>query len=423
MDRKEFLSRLVAGGTGLSLFGFLTGCETLNETKGRSIPGRVGTSWGAVRNLFPIKSDLLYLNTGGLGPPSQPVLDAMAAQNQLQAEEGETYHSLLEELRDTAARFNGCDRREICFTRNATESNSIIAAGLELKRGDEVIFENEVHPGGAFPWMNRQMLDGVKVRVFDPDPTSPEGNLERIADLTNERTRVIQVSHVTAPTGLWFDIEAIGNFAKERDIWFHVDGAQTTGMFPIHLNTLNCDSYGTSGHKWLNGPQGTGLLYIREDRIDEVDCSHLGAYSNNKYELPDTFGYRPAVARHEYGTRNAADILGLSVAMELQEAIGRDRIAAHGKALVNRCREVVREIPNVEILTPERGDMHASIFTFKIPGRGCKELAGLFRRDFGMRVRPVTEIGLEAIRLSWHVYHEEEDVARVIEVIRKLATT
>lgn len=421
MNRKDFLKQLAAGGTGLSLLGFLQGCESSGASS-LNLPytPQLGSSWPAVRDAFPIEEGLLYMNTGGLGPPSQPVLDAMAAQNLRQAQVGEAYHSLLEELRETAARFNGAENKEIAFTRNATESNSIIAAGLGLQRGDEVIFENEVHPGGSFPWMNLQKLDGVKVRVFDPDPTSPEGNLQRIADLTNERTRVIQVSHVTAPTGLLFDAPAIADFAHERDIWFHVDGAQTAGMFPVNMHALKCDSYATSGHKWLNGPQGTGFLYIKRDRVDDVACSHLGAYSNSAYELPDTFAYRDAAARHEYGTRNAADVLGLTVAMEFQEAIGRDRIAEHGKYLVRKTREAIRDLPNLEILTPERNDMHASIITFRIPGREAHELAGIFKQNHKIRVRPVTELDFEAVRLSWHVYHQEEDIERVVDVIRTL---
>lgn len=421
MNRKDFLKHLVAGGTGLSFLGFLQGCETSEIASEGFLPSSpLGASWPAVRAAFPIEDGLLYMNTGGLGPPSQPVLDAMMAQNLKQAQEGETYHSLLEELRVTAARFNGAEPKEMAFTRNATESTSIIAAGLELGPGDEVIFENEVHPGGSFPWMNQQKLNGVKVRVFEPDRTSPEGNLERIAALTNERTRVIQVSHVTAPTGLLFDAPAIAEFARERGIWFHLDGAQTSGMFPLNIHALECDSYATSGHKWLNGPQGTGFLFIKRDRVDDIVCSHLGAYSNSAYELPDTFAYRDAVARHEYGTRNAADILGLTVAMEFQEAIGRERIAEHGKYLVGKTREAIQDLPNLEILTPERDDMHASIITFRIPGREAHEMAGIFKKEHQIRVRPVTELGLEAVRLSWHVYHQESDIERVVDVIRTL---
>jgi len=421
MNRKQFLNRLIAGGSGLSFLPWLNGCG-LQEEEAQPQWDQIGHSWEAVRDLFPLTHDRIYLNTGGLGPASLPVLSAMAEQNRLQAVEGENYHHLLGELREQVARFNGVDSNEIAFTRNATEGNSLIAAGLELKRGDEVIFESEAHPGGSFPWLNRQKRDGIKVRIFEPDLENPAGNLQRIADLATSRTRVIQVSHMTAPTGLLFDIPALAKFARERDIWFHVDGAQTAGMIPVNLRQLGCDSYATSGHKWINGPQGTGYLYIARERVDEVLLSHAGAHSASHYEFPDTFVYLDSTPRHEYGTRNAADIRGLTVAMNLQERIGRERIANHGKNLVKLTRKAYRQIRGIEILTPERDDMHGSILTFRIPGRPCREITHFFRKDHALRVRPVTEQNLNAVRISWHVYHQEQDVEPVIRAARDAAS-
>ena len=414
MKRRKFLGVLATGGVGMAM---ASEARLSGLTVPAGSPVGKGLDWSEIRSLFPLRDDRVYLNTGGLGPAPQVVLDALREQSFTQAWEGEHGHDLLHRCREATAGFLGAEPVEISFTRNATESNSIIAAGLELKAGDEVIFESHAHPGGSFPWMNRQMLDGVKVRIFDPDPESPEGNLERILDLVNERTRVIQVSHITAPTGLLFDVPAIAREARRRGIWFHVDGAQSAGMIPVNVHDLGCDSYATSGHKWLNGPQGTGILFIAGPVIDRVNCSHVGAYSNASYELPDTFSYYPAVSRHEYGTRDAASVVGLVRALELQEAIGRERIAAHGRDLALQVRTGLAGIPDLEILTPERADMRASILTFRAPDLDCHAIAHQLTADHGFRCRIVTERDLNAVRTSWHVTNNEAQVGGLVAAV------
>lgn len=421
MNRKEFITSLVAGGAGVSMLGGLPGCATMNAQQ--AVIGEPDTStWEAVRRLFPLTRDRVYLNTGGLGPASQPVLDAMAAQNLRQAVDGETYHSLYQEVREAVARFCNADPEEIALTRNATEANSIIAAGLDLKPGDEVIFESEAHPGGSFPWISRRKLDGIKVRTFQPDRVRGEGNLERIAALINERTRVIQVSHVTAPTGLLFDVPALARLARARGIWLHIDAAQSAGMIPVDMRALECDSFATSGHKWINAPQGTGFLFLKKDRVEEVRPWHVGAYSAMEVTFPDDIRFMEGAPRYEHGTRNAADVLGLKVAIELQEKIGRQRIADHGHQLVRLSRQLMRGLPRVKILTPEDPAMHGSIFTLSVEGIDNSTLGGRFR-ERGFRVRPVMEDNLDAVRLSWHVYHQQEDVERVAQAAAQIVAS
>ncbi|MCC5833469.1 MAG: aminotransferase class V-fold PLP-dependent enzyme [Opitutales bacterium] len=419
MQRKQFLKYLAAGGSGLAmgpLFGSTV--STSHASAPRPVDDVDFSDWASIRKLFPISNDRIYLNTGGLGPPSQPVLDAVWEQTMEQARTGETHHNLLHEHREVAAEYLGADLDEIAFTRNASESNSIVGAGLQLEAGDEVIFESHAHPGGSFPWLNRQKLHGVKVRIFEPDPESPEGNLERLFALVNRRTKAIQVSHVTAPTGILFDVDAIAREASRQGIWFHVDAAQSVGMLPVDVHAIGCDSMGISGHKWMNGPQESGLLYIRKDRLDDVSAHHVGAHSNDAYELPHTFSYRDSAIRHEYGTRNAATSAGIRAAIELQNRIGRERILKHGRSLVKQTREGLKQHSNVEILTPEREDMHGSMISFRVKDQRGREIASRLNTEHNLRCRPVDEMELNAVRISWHVYHQKADVQRLLEGIK-----
>ena len=423
MNRKTFLKYLAAASTAMTI-GPVSG--RAGQASESFVPRADFTSldtgnWAAIRRLFPLTRERVYLNTGGLGPTSLPVLEAMQEQALRQATEGEHHHSLLQRVRETTAGIFGARPPEIAFVRNATEGNSVIACGLDLRPGDEVIFESHAHPGGSFPWLARQKEDGIRVRIFEPDPRSPEENLDRIFSLVNERTRVIQVSHVTAPTGILFAVERIARECRERGIWFHIDGAQSAGMIPFDLRAIGCDSYATSGHKWLNGPQESGFLYIAGERLEEVACSHAGAYSSSQYELPDTFFYESSAQRHEYGTRDAASVLGLETALLLQKAIGPRRIAAHGRELATRARAVLKAMKGVEILTPEHEQMYNSILTFRIAGRASGDLYRLLLEDHHLRCRNVTERGLNAIRLSWHVYNSDADIDRLAEAIRSLS--
>lgn len=423
LDRKTFIRRMGAGVAALTLGRSLQGKET--ETAMRSVSslseGEAAEFWRAVRALYPLENDPVYLNTGGLGPASWPVLDRVAATMRSLQEHSETGHPLIEPARAALARFVGARPDEICFVRNATEGNSIIAAGLALAAGDEVIFETHAHPGGSFPWLNQAQRRGVVVKLFEPAPGDPAANLQRIAALVTPRTRVIQVSHVTCTTGLVLPVDAIAAFARARGIWFHVDGAQAVGMFPVSFASLGCDSYAFSGHKWLGGPHETGALYLRRDRLDDVALTGAGAYSGEVARLPGRLEYAPAASRHEYGTRNPALIAGLAEAARLQEEIGRERIADHARRLATRVQEELAGVEGLEVLTPRAEALRASIVTVRHARANAGRLFGFLLERHRLRCRPVTEQGLEAVRVSFHAFNSDAECTRVIAGMRAAA--
>ncbi len=422
LDRKTFLRRLGAGAIGLAAAGSVRAALGGQAAALPPFdPAKVDEFWASVRELFPLLDDPLYLNTGGLGPASQPVLDRVRSTMLRLQEHSETGHELLTPARETLADFLGALPDEICFVRNATEANSVIAAGLTLAAGDEVIFETHAHPGGSFPWLNQAKQRGVTVKVFEPDHTSAEANLTRIRELISPRTKVIQVSHITCTTGLVFPVKAIAALAQSRDIWFHIDGAQSAGMVPVDLTAIGCDSYAFSGHKWLGGPHETGGLYIRRDRLEAVAPTGIGAYSGELPQLPGEIKYFGAASRHEYGTRNAGLVAGLAEAVRLQERIGRDRIAAHGRELAALVHDGLAGVPDITVLTPPSTEMRASIATFRHARADAGKLFGYLHDKHRLRCRPVTEQGLNAVRVSLHVFNSRADAERVIAAVRASA--
>lgn len=426
IDRRSFLQGLGTGAAGL-----LAGCAT-PAARSASAPAAPAAPvawpafdaanpapfWSAVRAEYELNARPIYLNSGGLGPAPRPVLakfDEIARGLQRGVATG---HAHFGASRKVLAAFFGVDEKEVCFVRNATEGNSIVAAGLDLRRGDEVIFETHAHPGGSLPWLNRAKQEGIVVKVFEADATSAAGNLERIAALVTPRTRAIQVSHITAPTGIVLPVEDVARFARERGIWFHVDGAQSAGMIPVNLHAIGCDSYATSGHKWLGATHETGLLYIRADRVDEVAPRHAGAYSSEDFDFDGRLVYAEGVVRHEYGTRNAAAVAGMAEAVRFQERVGRERVAAYGAELASRLHAGLSAIPGVKVLTPSSPALRASMVTFEIPGHEATKVFSHLLGQHGLRCRPVTEVGLQAIRVSTHIFNQASDVDRVVEAVR-----
>jgi selenocysteine lyase/cysteine desulfurase len=417
MDRKNFIRHLGVGAAGLAIGPRLIGAREAVAGE-RLDPDDSENYWRAIRAQYPLADDPLYLNTGGLGPAPQPVLDAViATMHQLQLH-SETGHDRFEPARELVARFIGASPDEVCFTRNATEANSIIAAGLALREGDEVILCSHAHPGGSFPWLNQARQRGVQVRLFEPDGTSDEANLARIRELMSPRTRVVQVSHITCTTGLVLPVRAIAELAHSRDCWFHIDGAQSVGMIPVDLAAIGCDSYAFSGHKWLGGPHETGALFLRRARLEDVAPTGIGAYSGEVTTLPGELTYRRAAARHEYGTRSAAAIVGLAEAVRWQEAIGRERIAARGHELASQLMEGLRTTEGIEVLTPGNPAMRGSIITVRHPRADAARLFNYLMKEHRLRCRPVTEQNLQAVRISTHIFNSHSDCFRIGSALR-----
>lgn len=414
LSRRSFFS-------WLGLFP-LTGATVPSRLPEYPTKGNDEQFWTLVRAQYPLTHARVYFNTGGLGPAPYPVIEAQRAVIDRLQRVSETGHREIDSAREVVAPFFGAPVEAIAFMRNATEGNATVASGLDLRPGDEVIFEAHAHPGGSIPWLSRQKMQGIKVRIFEPDPESVAGNLNRINDLLNERTRVIQVSHVTAPTGIRMPVAQIAQLAHEKGIWFHVDGAQSAGMFPVNVGDIACDSYATSCHKWMGAPHGTGILYVHPDRLDEVTPTDVGAYSDASYSLPDTFEYNPRAQRYECGTRDAAQIVATAEAVRFLQHIGMENVAAYNRNLASHLQQGLRNLPGVTVLSPAVEALAAPMTTLKVQGITYDALYRHYLQEYQMRCRVVTERGLNGVRVSTHIFNNKEECDRLVEATRVLVT-
>jgi cysteine desulfurase / selenocysteine lyase len=429
MERRTFINRF-AGGFAAILGAPLFRNETLARLRRLDDFIRSGNDanderyWSLVREQFPLTHERTYLNTGGLGASPYVVIDAVFSRINELERISETGHSeqVWSSVKQKAGALLGCEAEELAYTRNATEGINIVCNGLPLKRGDEVITSTHEHVGNAVPWLARQKRDGIVIKLFEPSTQSAQENLDRIARLISKRTRVISVPHATTTTGQVLPVKEIAAMAKAKNLWFFIDGAQTAGMLNFSLHDIGCDAYATSGHKWLIGPKGTGLLYVRQDMLDVIQAIEVGAYSDKSHDLQTgELTFVPTAQRYEYGTVNAPIFVGVGAAVDFLTKIGMENVWNRDAAMSTSFLNGLKEIPNVEILSPLNQAERSAMITFKMKNIEYGKLQSFLAEKYKLRTRGVGEAGLNAVRISWHLYNSFEEVDKVLEGIREAA--
>ncbi|MCR9084659.1 MAG: aminotransferase class V-fold PLP-dependent enzyme, partial [Cyclobacteriaceae bacterium] len=312
---------------------------------------------------------------------------------------------------------------EISLTHNTTEGINIMAQGLPLQAGDEVIVTTHEHAGNAIPWLNRIHLDGIVLRVFEPKQTQEE-NFETIKNLISSRTKAIAIPHVTCTTGTVFPIREISEFARKKGIWTAIDGAHGAGTFDLNLKDLGCDFYAGCFHKWMLGPNGTGFLYVREELLDTLQALHVGAKSEKSWVLNEKEahfgGYTDSAHRYDYGTQSTPMHEGVVAAVDFHQEIGKARTEARIRELNDYLYQSLSQLDTLEILTPEQRESRISVVTFRILDTDYRDIAKALGQK-KIRIRGVHEAGLNAIRVSTHIYNSESELDLLIQELRRLS--
>jgi len=374
--------------------------------------------WNNIREQFLFAKDYHYLNTGSLGPSPRNVLETVCeAMERLETSTSHGRHEI-DETHEKVAKFLNVTADEIAFTRNATEGLNIAARSLRLKKGDEIIISTHEHVGGASPWMALAKDFGAVVKLIDLD-FNGENNLQIIKDAITPKTKIVAFSHITCTTGMKLPAKDIVEFCRNKGIYSCIDGAQSLGMFPIDLRDINPDFYASSGHKWLFGPKGTGILFINKNIIDVISPVFAGAYTDSKFDLNTlTMDYRHSAQREEYGTRNTPITLGLGAAIDFINTIGIENVAKRGRELVARFRKGIANTPEIEILTPDSESYSASMITIRIKGKDNLKLNPILAKEKNLRMRGIYENNINGIRISFSIFNSFEEVDFLVASIK-----
>src|ERR1700675_2096344 len=273
LDRRRFLTATTTGiAATLTLRpSLLAQLEKLPASlpDPASFGGNEDGYWAALRKQFLIPEDEVYLNNGTVGSSPAPVLraifDGYNTTEKLDQHDPEDYpiwgYAAWNEFRDPLAAFVGCNRDEIALLRNATEANSYIANGVDMKPGDEVLMTDQEHPGGEHPWNLRAKRYGIVVKKITlPRPVeNPAQVLNLFSDAITPRTRVLFFSHISTFSGVVLAAKELCKLARSKGIISAVDGAHVPGMMRLDLHELGCDMYSSTPHKWWQPPKCRGF--------------------------------------------------------------------------------------------------------------------------------------------------------------------
>ncbi len=375
--------------------------------------------WKLVRASFPLSNKIAYLNNGTMGPSPYSVIEEQY-KTTLDVDTTGNYGGW-EEAVPALAKFVGVDEDEICLTHNVTEGINIICWGLHLKKGDEVIITNHEHVGNALPWLNRAKVEGIVLKTVALANTAAQ-TLDNINALITKKTRVIAVPHMPCTQGQVLPVKEICALAKEKGIYSFIDGAHGPGMLQLDLHNMGCDFYASCCHKWMLAPKGTGFLYVKKEKLDEVQARWVGGYSDTGWSLVEnpTYlkGYVDTAHRFYYGSMSAPLFKGVVAAIDFHNTIGKEKIEARVKALANHFYNRLQNIDGVELLTPEEEKSRAAIVGFKLKNMDYNEFQVITMQN-KMRIRGVAENGLNSVRASFHIYNTFEEADALAELVKK----
>lgn len=379
--------------------------------------------WESIRKEFQIKTGNHFFNTASLGPSPVAVIDTICESLRLNDSIPREGYQDRPKVRKKVAQLLNAKPNEIAMTRNTTEGMNIIARGLNLKRGDEVILTTHEHIGGSAPWLALKKEMGITIKLVDLDLQGRE-NYDRIERAITSNTKVVSFSHVTCTTGMQLPAKQIVELCRSRGIYSCVDGAQVIGMLPLDLSDLNPDFYVGNGHKWLFGPKGTGILYINERQINQSSPVFVGAFTDSHFNLKSLeLEYLDKASRVEYGTRNTSLMLGLGAAVDFVSSIGVEAIAERSYLLSNRFRSQLEAMPEVLILSPQKQSLGAPMVTFRIKNQNQDEMVRRLNKEKSIRLRKIYECDLNAIRASFAIFNTESEVDYLVESIKEVAAS
>jgi isopenicillin-N epimerase len=373
--------------------------------------------WKKIRSAYPADPKILNLNNGGVAPAPASVLDAEieAIRYSNQAPSYRMWRDLepkIEDVRTRLAHMWNADPECIAITRNASESLQIAQFGIDLEPGDEVLTTSQDYPRMITAWQQRERRERIVLKQLDFSvPVNHASDLVSLFEQgITPRTRVIHMSQVGFMTGQIFPIKEICAMARRRGITSIVDGAHAFAHVPFQFTDLDCDFYGASLHKWLSAPVGTGMLYVRKERIEKHWALMAAPPSMDKnirkYE--------------EIGTHPAAMHNATLEALEFHEQIGAERKFARLCYLKNRWAERLSKVPGAKVLVGVDRAQSGAFGTIHFDTMEPGKLGDLLLSKYNIFVTPITAPFLNGIRVSANVYTSTAEIDRFCDAVEAI---
>ena len=381
----------------------------------------------ALRAQIPALANSIYLNTGTFGPLPRVVSDEIIKGYELISAHGafspvvrqQIERDGYERARMRVAQLVDVSPDEIALTSSASQGICTIAYGLDWKPGDEVVITDQEHPSGELPWFVLHKRFGVNVRAAQI-ARDDDQILQRFDNAITPRTRLVFASHVCSTTGQRLPAKKICALARERNALVALDGAHAVGQFPVDLRDIQPDFYVMCGHKWLLGPQGTGMLFVAREHWDTLRLSWTGwgaqrDYSENLATL--SFIPRDTARRFEFATKPWTLFLGLDRAIQFIEAIGVDAIETRVNQLAHKFKTEIAQIPGLELLTPLKNS--AGLISIIAKNYAGSDLRAFFWNRGKILVS--SHEPQRRVRFSVACFNTESEIEIALDALRELA--
>jgi selenocysteine lyase/cysteine desulfurase len=368
--------------------------------------------------LVSLTPGLIYMNAANIAPC---LTAAAEAQSRMLADfhsnpafqNREKYKPLSESVRSRLASLLGASPDEIAILRNTSEGNNLIAQGVALKPGDEVLLTEHNHPSNFESWRLRSRLAGAGVKTM-PVPIlarTPAEVFDSVARGVTAKTRVIALSHFTNTTGLLYPVAELARLARQRGIWLHVDGAQTFGWMRLRLNELGADSYTGSFHKWAMGPLEAGVLYVRRESLDQINPAILSV---------NYWSEAPGGARkfELLGQRADPTLAAIEETLRFHESVGAAELERRTLAIATRLRTALAAVPHLELRSSGEPAVCGPVIKVLPKGRDLKPIYdGLWSRHRLAIAMTAAGEG-SGLRFSPHIYNSESEIDAVVAALK-----
>jgi selenocysteine lyase/cysteine desulfurase len=425
-DRRKFLS-MTGKGLGLatlassavaSLFNDLQAATKRVEHLSPAMAAMDEDFWFDIQQSFSISRGIANLNNGGVSPSPRIVTEALV--RYIWQQEDVTAYTMwqilepqVETIRTGLADVFGCDREEIAITRNASESLEICLFGLELKSGDEILTSTQDYPRMLTTLRQRELREGLVLKQIKT-PIPPK-NLSQITDAFEKaispKTRVILISHMINITGQIVPVKEICEMARRKGIEVIVDGAHSFAHFDFKQKDLGCDYFGSSLHKWMFAPKGTGMLYVKREKIEKLwplmAAEKMQATNIRKFE--------------EIGTHPAANHLAIGEAVLFHKGLGAKRKEERLRYLRNYWAGRLKSLPNVRFHTSFDEDQSCGIANVEIVGIDPGAIGTYLMGTHRILTTPIIHDEFKGIRITPSVYTTLSELDRFCEVMTDVA--
>jgi selenocysteine lyase/cysteine desulfurase len=369
---------------------------------------------------FPVLRHWDFFNHAAVAPLSAAASAALrrfADQAETVAYIDTGWYRDLSALRESVAALINATKEEVAFVKNTSEGLAIVAGGVEWTRDDRIVTTGVEYPANVYPWMEVARSRGAEL-VMVPEEDGPDGSrrvpLEKILETADHpRTRMVTLSHVEYASGQRHDLAAVGAFCRQRDILFCVDAIQSLGVLPVDVRGMNIDYLSAGGHKWLLGPEGTGVFYCRRELLEHTRPPLVGwmnvadPLNYGKYD----YTLRGDARRYEPGSYNVAGLLALKASVDLLAGIGVQPLANRLRTLTDRLIEGVMS-KGYRIVSPRDGESWSGTVSF-VAGDPTRH------REIWQYLRQQhrTEIAVRENRLRCapHFYNTDGQIDRLVE--------